>query len=65
MAWTVWRGYVAVVAMALAMAPMRKISAEDIYGGRQRFNKLPSVFSTKLVIDLLKFSHKYNSAFKL
>lgn len=44
MAWTVWRGYVAVVAMALAMAPMRKISAEDIYGGRQRFNKLPSVF---------------------
>lgn len=53
--------------MALAMAPMRKISAEDIYGGRQRFNKLPSVFFffTKLVIDLLKFSHKYNLAFKL
>lgn len=30
MAWTVCRGYVAVVAMALATAPMRKISADVI-----------------------------------
>lgn len=34
MAWTVWSGYVAVVAMALATAPMRKIFAEDICGRR-------------------------------
>lgn len=40
MAWTVWRGYVAVVAMALATAPMTKISAEDICGRRQRLNPL-------------------------
>lgn len=36
MAWTVCKGYVAVVAMALAMAPIRKICAEDICGWKER-----------------------------
>lgn len=60
MAWTVWRGYVAVVATALATAPMRKISAEEICGRRQRLNPIISSVAAWTFIKLLDLSYDQN-----
>lgn len=54
MAWMVWRGYVAVVAMALATAPMTKISTEEIWSRTQRLMNLTSRLANDNVPRLLR-----------